>query len=679
MSKKRYECKMLLLAIAMMGAYCLPRHVAAQQRTRPPEEFIQWLQISEFDRQLKNAIVKKDSGAEILLWRVHVVDEYVGDGLQRVLYNYVRMKIFNADGKEKAGTVDLPYKDSNILDVSGRTIKPDGSIIELDRKSVYKQDLVRASGRKEKVVSFAMPGVEPGAILEYRWKQSQSNNRFRYLRLEFGQELPIQKITYFLRPLSSEWVASDQMYILPFNCSNSPLEVNREGWVETTITNIPAFQDEPYVPTDPNVQPWALLYYRPEGTKDAQKYWNEEAKKSYAQFKKLLKANDEQKSIVARAIEGAKDDEEKITALAKYVQQSIRSAFDPAVTETERMDFLKNFPDDRERTSAEILKSKMALPNEMNVALAALALQAGLDIRLVMVANRNEVSVDPKAFPERYFVDDLALGIKSGTGWKIFSASSRNLYPGMLDADNQGMAAIIADTKSAIFMVTPISPPESSMDSRNATLKLSATGSLSGKVEEFYTGYEGEHYRSLLEPKSAAQRDEWFHDLMVKTFPDIEITELKMENIEDPAKPLTISYQMNAPQFAQIAGKRILFHPNAFRRSQPALFKTSERHNPIQFPFAWKETDLLHIVLPEGYELESAENPGNLNFGEAGGYSLTMSTDKTGTAMELIVSRELAFGADEMVYFPASSYRTLKNIFDKVQIRDTHTIALKEK
>jgi hypothetical protein len=163
------------------------------------------------------------------------------------------------------------------------------------------------------------------------------------------------------------------------------------------------------------------------------------------------------------------------------------------------------------------------------------------------------------------------------------------------------------------------------------------------------------------------------------TLANIEIKELKIENIDDPALPLSISYQMNSPQFAQATGKRIIFHPNAFRSAQPALFKTSERRYAIQFPYAWKEIDVINIELPEGYALENAENPGSFKFGDAGGYSLSMAANANGAATELIVSRELVVGANGHMYFQAAEYPAIKKLFDNVQLRDTHNIALKEK
>jgi hypothetical protein len=676
MSGRRMLRAILITTLAIAVCYT-SQPASAQQSTRAPLEFTTWLPISDSDRELKSSVIEKEAGAEILLWRVHVVDEYLSNGLQRVLWHYVRLKVFDANGKEKAGTVDLPYRDSGgIVDVAGRTIKADGTIVELDKKAIYKRDLVRAGGRKEKVVSFAMPGVENGAILEYRWKQTQDDNRFRYLRLEFTRDLPVQKVTYFMKPLSSNFVASDQMYVIPFNCTPTPLQQDRDGWTETTVTNVAASRDEPYAPSDANVHPWALLYYRPGSSRDPQKYWNEEAKKTYNEFKGQLKPDVEQKAAATQAVADAKTDEEKIVALTTFVRKRLRSIFDPEVTEAERTDFIKKLPENRERNSAEIFKGKFALSSEMNVLFAALASQVGLDVRPVLVANQREVTIDLTTLPERYFIDDVALGMKAGEGWRVFSVSSRYLYPGMLDSEEQGMPAIVTDPKAALIMKTSVTTPDLSVESRSAKLKLSDKGSLSGDVHEGYTGYRAEEYRLRLARQSPAQREQYFHDRIVRMFPDAEVTDLKIENIEDAPAPVLVSYHMDAPLFAQITGKRVFFHPSPFRRSQAAIFSASERRYPVQFPFAWKETDQIQIELPAGFELENADNPGSFNFGDPGGYSLSMALRK-GTTTELVVNRELTFGAKGSILFPASAYPSLKKVFDEVQLRDSHTLALR--
>jgi hypothetical protein len=649
----------------------------AQQRTPAPSEFVEWLPITDADRQAKSPVVDKDAGAEILLSRVHVSDEYLSSGdLQRVLFHYVRVKVFNSSAKEKVGTVDLPYREpGGINDVSGRTIKADGTILELDRKTVYKRDLVRTSGLKEKVVSFAMPGVEEGAIVEYRWRQSEDDNRFRYLRLNFASELPVQKITYFVRPLSSEYVSTDQMFMMPFNCRPTPVQRGNDGWNQTTVTNVPAKHDEPYSPSTYNADAWALLYYR-SGNDNPQKYWNDHAKKLYGDFKGLIKADAEQKAAALKAVSDAKTDEEKILAIILAVRARVKNFGDPEVTVAERDEFIKKLPKDRQRNSAEIFKGSVAFSSEMNLLVAALATQAGLDVRPAMIGNRNEGTIDPKTFADEYFADDVAIAIKAGDSWKFFDVTDKRLYPAMLPAEEEGMFAIVTDSKAPILTQTSVPAPEDSSEIRTAKLKLSAKGSLAGDVDEGYSGHRAEYYRSILSGKSAAQVQEWFHDRLVRMFPDADVTALKVENMDDSLKPFQVSYHMDAPLFAQVTGKRMLFEPNAFRRAQAAPFSASERSYSIQFPYAWKEVDQIHIELPEGFELDNADSPGGFDFGEPGSYKLSISVRK-GAATEIVTSREFVFGAKGVLLFPVASYPSVKKVFDEVRLRDTHALSVK--
>src|SRR5580692_527451 len=109
-----------------------------------------WLPITDAERNMKAPAVDKDAGVEALFWRVHVRDEVLsGRDLQRVFYHYVRLKVFDEKGKEAAATIDLPFSDkTSILAVAGRTVKADGTELELKKDSVYERDLVRAGRTK---------------------------------------------------------------------------------------------------------------------------------------------------------------------------------------------------------------------------------------------------------------------------------------------------------------------------------------------------------------------------------------------------------------------------------------------------------------------------------------------------------------------------------------------------
>jgi hypothetical protein len=419
------------------------------------------------------------------------------------------------------------------------------------------------------------------------------------------------------------------------------------------------------------------LFYR-QGTRDAEKYWNDEAKKTYNDFKGLVKLDSDLKAAAAQAAEGAKTDDEKMAAIMSYVRKKIRYFLDSDVTQAERDDFIKKLPKDRDRNSSEILKSGIALADEMNVLVGAMAIQSGLDVRPVLVANRDEVAIDPKAIPERYFVDDVDIGMKSGDTWKLYNVSRKHLVPSMVPYEEEGMFAIVSDPKAALFIGVPVAPPESSIESRSAKLKLTPQGTLTGEVDEVFTGYSAEEYRIRFARQSPAQREEFLHDRLVRMFPDADITGLKIENVDDPNKPLQIAYHLEAPLFAQVTGKRILFHPNAFRRAQSTPFSASERRYPIEFPFAWKEVDMLNIELPAGFELENGDNPGSFDFGDPGAYKLTMTVAKNqGQNDKVSVVREFTFGAKGNIRFSPTVYPMLKKVFDEVHLRDTHSLSLK--
>lgn len=87
------------IGVITLGSF---RPAEGQQKTPPPPEFVNWLPVSDAERDLKTPRVDKDAGAEILLWRVHVVDELLSnEDLQRVFYHYVRLKVFNEKEKKR--------------------------------------------------------------------------------------------------------------------------------------------------------------------------------------------------------------------------------------------------------------------------------------------------------------------------------------------------------------------------------------------------------------------------------------------------------------------------------------------------------------------------------------------------------------------------------------------------
>ena len=71
-----------------------------------------------------------------------------------MLRHYIRIKIFTDRGREAQSKIDIPYlKDQEISDIAARTIKSDGTIVELKKSDIFDRTIVKASGTKLKAKS----------------------------------------------------------------------------------------------------------------------------------------------------------------------------------------------------------------------------------------------------------------------------------------------------------------------------------------------------------------------------------------------------------------------------------------------------------------------------------------------------------------------------------------------
>src|SRR5215475_1602087 len=161
-------------------------------------QFQAWKPIDPAHVALKAPVVEKDADAEAIFLEVYFKDEFDGSTARKVFSNYIRIKVFTQRGVENHGKVDIVYSNrGNVRDIAARTIKPDGSIVEMKKDAVFDREIVRLSGLKVKAKSFALPAVEPGVIIEYRWNERRPLVSL-YTRLQLQQEFPVQSVKYYI-------------------------------------------------------------------------------------------------------------------------------------------------------------------------------------------------------------------------------------------------------------------------------------------------------------------------------------------------------------------------------------------------------------------------------------------------------------------------------------------------
>ena len=221
-----------------------------------------WKPVDPAELALKAPKVQPQADAEAIFWEIRVADQLNMNAEPTTVFeHYIRIKIFTDRGREDHATVDLPYYTGlEVSNVGARTIRPNGSIVELQKSDTYQRVIVKAEGFKIKVVSFAVPAIEPGAIIEYRWRETYRYSLANNLRLPFSRDVPVQIVRYYIRPLSIgglDW----SMQAIPFNATMTPPERQKDGSSMISLANVPSQADEPYATPPYERRPWLFIYY----------------------------------------------------------------------------------------------------------------------------------------------------------------------------------------------------------------------------------------------------------------------------------------------------------------------------------------------------------------------------------------------------------------------------------
>ncbi len=212
-----------------------------------------WKPIDPADLALKSPVVEKDADAEALFWEVRIDDNMEGD---LIFTHYIRIKVFTDRGRESQSKVDIPFgklygSEIKIKDIAARTLKPDGSIVELKKDDVFERTIVKASGAKLKAKSFAMPAVDPGCIIEYRWREIRVGKSANFVRLQFQRDIPVQRVKYLIKPFPFEGLTFRS---ITFHGTPTPFTKEKEGFFSTTMTNMPAVHEESRMPPEDQIK-----------------------------------------------------------------------------------------------------------------------------------------------------------------------------------------------------------------------------------------------------------------------------------------------------------------------------------------------------------------------------------------------------------------------------------------
>jgi hypothetical protein len=611
---------------------------------------------------MKTPQVEADADAEAIFWEVRL-DNRKSD---RLFYShYVRVKIFTERGREKFSKFDIPFmKGKKVEDVAARVIKPDGTIIELAPSDIFERDIVQVGKIRVRAKSFAVPGIEPGVIVEYRYKETFKNDSADGERLYFQRDIPIQRVTYAIRPYKGTTLNMDFHNMPP-----TRFEPDGDGFFVATQTNVPAFKQEPQMPPDAETRRWVYLSYRGMNSIFT---WSVFGRAIGEAFDKIVEPSSAVRQKAAEVTADSASNNDKLKKLYEFAQKQIRNiSFDLTLTAEQRAGF-------KSKDADEVLRRQAGTERDIAFLFASLAKASGFNVHFVMSGDRSENFFSPDKDISNAFIRPAGVAVElDHDGWILLNPGVPFLPFGKLFWYQEGVYALFAGQADYFWKKTAFTDYALSAAKRKGRFKLLEDGTLEGTVTIEYEGHRAISRRQEEFENSATKREENIKNELKERMSMAEMSALSIENFSDAAKPLIYSYKIRVPNYAQKTGKRLFLQPGFFEYGTKPLFSSSQRIHPIYFSYAWLDEDDIEIELPKGFVTENAESPGDVTENNrVGGLKTDIFVDKAANLLKY--KRKFFFGGGNGILFPVASYQALKLLFDNFHKADMHTVTLKQ-
>lgn len=640
-----------------------------------------WPPIAPEDLKMTDLPQQKGAPAVVLL------REEVANDPQNYHSVYIRIKILTEAGRRYAD-VEIPYsrRSFKIDGVSGRTVHPDGSIVNFEGKVFDKMVVKGKRGRGEQVrvhvKSFTLPDVQVGSILDYRYFLRYDDRSFYAPEWVVQTELFQKNASFKFIPFSGDLIMAHNRVgrgsawssFLPtagakpqwhsMMTSSHATSRTATQYVDLSLTDVPPLIEEPFMPPARMLRYRVQFYYTIDRTSEA--YWKEEGKFWSKDVDKFLDRKAGVDEAVAKTVLPNDSPEQKVRKIYAFVTGLENQSYHPKREEQEEK-ALGLKPNDGVE---DVLRQRSGDHDDLNRLLVAMVRAAGIPAFMMWVPSRDETFFQPEFMSTHQL--DAEIAIVQLDGKDVFLDAGTKFCPyGLLDWRYSGSSGLRQSaTKGTEIGQSPMADYSKALIFRWAGVKLTEDGKVEGTVKAGFYGLEAMERRQKANATDAEGRKKMLEDEVRSWLPGNSDVELVGTPNWDETEPhLATEFKISSP-LAVGAGKRWLVPIHIFQVNGKPVFSASERVNPIYFWYLTREVDEVHITLPSSLEIESLPADDKVKLD----YALYLTIQKQESSTSIMTHRDLVMAG---LVFPATKYKELKDFYDKVNAGDDQQMILK--
>jgi len=557
-----------------------------------------WLPIAPEDVALKDNPKQSGADAMILYRQVDV------DAKDATVNNYLRLKIFTQQGVTDHADIEIPYfkAQETIQAVRGRTIEPNGAITEFDGKT-FDKEIVKGSGVKYLAKTFTMPNVQPGSIIEYKYREQYDDRYYWTMGWTVQDDIFTRLARFSIKPDQSA-------YALPlssrsYNLSSNNTAIQKSGNLYTLeVHDLPGIENEPLMPSANALRANVEFYYSDNGTplnESVDQYWKRVAKKWNDDVDHFA---DKKKELAAEVSQDVAPNDSPETKLRKLYARVLKirnlDMEDDKTQKEEKQEQIKP-----NNNVEDVLKHGYGHESEINYLLIGLARAAGFEAADVRVASLNWRFF----YPQRKAASDLnteLVWVRADSKEYYLDPAARFFPFGVLPWDEAAANGVRVTKDGSVMLTTPAAVSTNATIVRHGDIAVQPSMEMSGKLQVDFTGLEGAYLRLDNRDEDAAGRKKVLEDQIKRWLPVGSTFEAsRVDNWDDVEQPVHVEGTLTVPSFAKTATQRMLMPLEIFQTTEVASFQSQKRTNEVDFAYPYERADDLSIHAPPGFKAQA--------------------------------------------------------------------------
>jgi hypothetical protein len=240
---------------------------------------------------------------------------------------------------------------------------------------------------------------------------------------------------------------------------------------------------------------------------------------------------------------------------------------------------------------------------------------------------------------------------------------------GLLTWPETGVQGLRLDKDGGSWVRTTLPEASASRIERKASLKVSETGDIEGKLTVTFTGLEAMRRRVDKRNDDDADRKKSLEDEVKDYIPvGSEVDLLNKPEWASSSPLLVAEFNLKIPGWIAGAGRRALCPVGVFSGTEKHLFDHASRVHPIYFEFPRVKSDDVTIELPPGWQVTGIPIAQDQN-----GHVITYTLKVENNNGVLHINRKLSV---DVLLLETKYYTALRDFFQAVKTGDEEQIVL---